>query len=215
MTKQDVTLPLDVGDWLAPSMLTLDPGGTTGWTYYSRPLKRVTCGQLGPRDHHVELLDMIEGAAGRDLLDLVYEQFEFRQDSEVIRQALSRFIEELRPGRIRSLSTIIATLESIVGNRTSRDKLVLTSREYIGVAKLVAQQHPSITLYSQSASQAKTFVNDAKLDALGWLRPTRGMQHARDALRHFCRQSITEYRPGNPILKVWLEKSRQTQRAKV
>jgi hypothetical protein len=158
---------------------------------------------------------MIRRVAEGDELDLVYEQFEFRQNGVVIQQALSRLVEELKAGLINSRGTIIATLERIADIRPGRDKLVLTSREYIGMAKQAAQLDPNITLYSQSASQAKTFVNDTKLDALDWLRPTRGLEHARDALRHLCRHSITEYRPGNPILKVWLEMSRRSRQIKV
>lgn len=58
----------------------------------------------------------------------------------------------------------------------------LVSKEYIGVVKLFAQQRPQVRLIGQTAAQAKGFVTDEKLKAMGLYAP--GHRHAMDAMRH-------------------------------
>lgn len=63
----------------------------------------------------------------------------------------------------------------------SRAGLDLSSREYIGVAKLFSQQS-GIPVIFQNASQAKGFVQDRHIRKLGLWYPDH--KHAMDAMRH-------------------------------
>jgi hypothetical protein len=67
------------------------------------------------------------------------------------------------------------------------DAAVLTSREYIGVVRLYVQmlvfQGHHCELVFQSSSIAKQFWKDSQLKAFHAYVP--GMQHARDAIRHY------------------------------
>lgn len=142
-------------------VVSLDPGGTTGYAIYDaefpvasltkrEPIEdRLTVGHLGPEDHHEELYDLLELQHIRDFY-LVTESFEFRQ-----------------------------------GNQ--RNNINLMSKEYIGVAKLFAQQRgligsKRVRYYEQTAGLAKPFVTDEKLRIMNWWTP--GMKHANDAARH-------------------------------
>lgn len=62
-----------------------------------------------------------------------------------------------------------------------RKKVVLDSREYIGVAKLFCSINVA-QYVEQQPSQAKGFWKDDKIKALGLWEP--GQKHAMDALRH-------------------------------
>lgn len=217
MTKLDssrmVTLPLGVIDTIDHIILALDPGGTTGYAYYNPWTGQVTCGQLsGP--HHLELLGLIERLLALSVdyggykLTVVYERFEFRQSEEAVRAALLGFIDELCGGRITKLAMVISRLRSIAKIRPSRDRLVLDSKEYIGVIKLAVQQHEGVIPASHSASEGKSFVKDNKLTALGWYKLTAAMPHARDALRHLLRHMEVALNVGAPITTAWLNGSR-------
>lgn len=62
-----------------------------------------------------------------------------------------------------------------------RDKVVLDSVEYIGVAKMFSQR-TGTPLIIQTPSQAKNLWTDEKLKKLGLYR--ENMPHAMDAMRH-------------------------------
>lgn len=66
-------------------------------------------------------------------------------------------------------------------NYQRRDKVVLTSVEYIGLVKLW-QQSRGIKIYLQTSSQAMNLWTDEKLKKLGLYKPA--MPHAMDAVRH-------------------------------
>lgn len=192
-----------------PDMLTLDPGTTTGWAYYCHGARKVECGQLGPKSHQLELLTLIEyklALSPDDSLELLFERFEFRHFEEALRRILRAYIHELRHGSLdtsikgRSLSVIIDRLAQIAESVHTKDNLVLDSREYIGIAKLATQRNGGrILLASQNASEALSFATDNVLDALGWLTPTRGLPHARDALRHLVKRLVSRYGVRHPI----------------
>jgi hypothetical protein len=64
-----------------------------------------------------------------------------------------------------------------------RKLVVLDSREYIGIIKLYSQTElRSVTIKSQTASQAKAFWTDDKIKTLALWTP--GKKHAMDAMRH-------------------------------
>lgn len=187
-----------------PDMFTLDPGTMSGWAYYAPVSGKVECGQLGPRAHQNELLTLIElklalSVEGR--LEVLFERFEFRQFEEELRSQLRGFINgELRGGKLRSLSVIIDKLSAIANSAQTKHKIVLDSREYIGIAKLATQRNGGrIELASQMPSEALSFASDNVLDALGWLKPTAGLPHARDALRHLVKRLVSRYSVKHPI----------------
>jgi hypothetical protein len=210
VTNKKVTLTLGMIPNI-PFTLVLDPGGTTGYCWYNPLTGLVMCGQLGPHDHHSELVDLIEKllALSGGNLAIVYEQFEFRQDYGETRilRAIEAIISSLKSGKLRKIAELVVALQDIATTYTryGRDGLVLTSREYIGVIKLSAQlQKEAVDLFDQSASEAKFFVKDVKLKAMGWLDPTKGMPHARDTLRHLLRHLVSVRKVTKPIVDKWL-----------
>jgi hypothetical protein len=62
-------------------IIAIDPGGTTGWATYDNQLgePRWRCGQMGPADHHIELMAMLETWHTQDFV-LIGERFDFRGD---------------------------------------------------------------------------------------------------------------------------------------
>jgi hypothetical protein len=135
---------------------------------------------------------------------LLFEEFDFRQEDGPLREALRRFLNQLRANRSMPVSKILRALETIVEIWAGRDRLVLDSKEYIGVCKYAVQTLSNVELASHNASAAKTFVKDIKLRALGWYRPTEAMPHARDALRHLVRWMMTTGRVRAPITTVFM-----------
>lgn len=82
-------------------------------------------------------------------------------------------------------------------------KVELISREYIGVVKLVCEQH-QIPLVFQSASMAKTFVSDDKLEKMGIMeKPKHPMRHRNDALRHLVRYQVVTLGIRAPLTSTW------------
>jgi hypothetical protein len=156
-------------------VLSLDPGGTTGWAAMSydssKPivLGRPTdgdwvVGQLGPHEHHLELRELLYKFP---TATIVCESFEFRQYRQ-------------------------------------RDNINLMSREYIGIVKLFGQERgglkSTLPVVFQTAGAAKPFVTDEKLKIMGLWVP--GQKHARDALRHMVTYLVRkEHR--TELVKSW------------
>jgi hypothetical protein len=190
-----------------PFILTIDPGTTTGYSWFSPLTGLVTCGQLGPHDHHNELLELIDKlrALSGGRLVVVYETFEFRHDfgEEKTARALQAMIYQLRTKTMNSVAAVIRELERIVNFKSGSDGLVLDSREYIGIVKLSAQQHADVEIVTQSPSEALWFVKDNKIQALGWYASTKGLPHARDALRHLLRYLVVTCKVKEPIVTAW------------
>lgn len=63
-----------------PSIMALDPGGTTGWAYFNSRRKFVKCGQLNGQ-HHWELINLfhLEEVDYDITNEIVSESFQFRQ----------------------------------------------------------------------------------------------------------------------------------------
>lgn len=87
-----------------------------------------------------------------------------------------------------------------------QDKIDLSSKEYIGVVRMFCQIYDK-PVYFQSASVAKGFVPDAKLEMLGWYSLTKGMPHARDALRHLIYHLIVTKKIRKPFVNAWLTRN--------
>jgi hypothetical protein len=88
----------------------------------------------------------------------------------------------------------------------NQDKIDLSSKEYIGVVELYSQM-TGVPITYQTASVAKHFISDSKLKRLGWYDLTKGMVHARDALRHLLYYLIVVKKVREPFTNVWLEKA--------
>ena len=109
-------------------------------------------------------------------------------------------LEELQPQLIVSESFQFRQFEGF-----DKSKVVLDSVEYIGIVKLYAQIE-RVSLVFQTASTAKHFVADLKLRRMGWYKPTAGMVHARDALRHLLYYLVVVQRIKEPITNKWFQK---------
>jgi hypothetical protein len=60
----------------------------------------------------------------------------------------------------------------------------LTALEYIGVTKLYVQQRYDVNMVEQTPSAAKNFVGDLMLRRNDMFNCSKGISHARDAVRH-------------------------------
>lgn len=168
LNKQTVELPLDnlvKGEF--PSVLALDPGGTTGWAFFDPKSVSVFCGQL-LGEHHKMLWNHIEEWAPELI---VCESFQFRQ------------------------------FEGF-----DKSKVVLDSVEYIGILKLHEQMYHTPLVF-QTASTAKHFVADMKLQRMDWYKRTAGMVHARDALRHLLYHLVVTEKIREPITNRWFQRA--------
>lgn len=82
-------------------------------------------------------------------------------------------------------------------------KVELISKEYIGIFKLFARTN-GLVYFERNASQAKSFVSDIKLDALGILEvPKHPNRHRNDALRHLIMYLVVNLRIQSPITDKW------------
>lgn len=104
---------------------------------------------------------------------------------------------------IRDLIVVCESFE--FRNSVDKDKIELFSREYIGIVKCF-QQETYTQVDWQTASSGKFFIHDVKLKRMGWYIPTRGMVHARDALRHLSRYMTTTLKVREPIVDKWFNK---------
>lgn len=80
--------------------------------------------------------------------------------------------------------------ESFEYRQNARSNLVLKSVEYIGVVNLFCMMFKGVEAEMQTASMAKTFVQDYKLKRSKLYIP--GKKHAMDALRHLVRYQIVK-----------------------
>lgn len=86
-------------------------------------------------------------------------------------------------------------------------KVELISKEYIGICKLIVAGY-NIKYVEQSASMAKGFVTDEKLDRLGILEiPKYPNRHRNDALRHMIRFMVVGLKIRSPITSLWKEET--------
>jgi hypothetical protein len=158
-----------------------EPAGVSdgGNVRYERTLD-FACGTLPGAskpiaDHHAALWELLELQASDHDYHLVYESFDFRNAE----------VDE---------------------NNKKRDKVELVSREYIGVIKLFQQtwtspEHPKIHKYT--ASQAKSFIEDWKLQRLGLFQPLHVDRHAMDAMRHLILYMVDQLKIHHGIVDQW------------
>jgi hypothetical protein len=171
-------------------ILSLDPGGTTGWASSQFPNGRelrslddlyFNGGQIGPEEHHHELWEHLkvhhsyakqEGVP----FEVVCESFEFRQH---------------------------------INKEHAKTKVELISKEYIGIVKLFCVTY-EIPLTFYTASAAKAFVpdkgpqRDVRIKALGIDRRRPEWEHYMDAARHLLRHMVIGKRIREPITDKWV-----------
>lgn len=179
------------------NVLAFDPGGTTGWARAVLPgpflpddtveLRdiQLTTGELGPKEHHSDLYDLIvdEAHDTPDILDptlevppleVVFEPFHYRQN--------------------------------VVGEDggTFRGKVELISAEYIGVIRLACAQL-GLSYYDRfTPGEAKAWTTDIKLQKLGWFQtPATPMRHRNDALRQLVKYLIVKRGIRHPLTTAW------------
>lgn len=153
-------------------ILSLDPGGTTGWAIYDNSVPegvhRMWCGEIGPQEHHDELFDFM------------HEQYYGPKEDN--------------PHDMRIPLYVIC--ESFQ-YRNNLDKAELISCEYIGIVKYFQRQVADCKLYFQTAGQGKitptSFVKLKHLEKLGLFE--KGKKHAMDAYGHLLYYAIHS---GNP-----------------
>lgn len=195
-TNKTVELPLilgnlDEGQFSFPDglhgVMSLDPGGTTGWAWFyafnNPKYLKVKCGQISGR-HHLDLIKM---------LDDKVESIEWPPDDKT--------------GMYGAYAELVCESFEFRQHRGefNQDKIDLSSKEYIGVVELYSQM-TGVPVTYQTASVAKHFISDDKLRRLGWYDLTKGMVHARDALRHLLYYLIVAKKVREPFTDVWLEK---------
>lgn len=159
-------------------IISLDPGGTTGWAMFTSKYVK-TKDLFAPDSEYVKTFippgtwECGQIGPHEHHKDLYYFLIE-------------NWIEE----------TYIVS-ESFEYRNDSPAGLELVSREYIGIAKLVAAQH-RVGLYQQTASQGKVrnkptaFVKPSNLKKLNLWKP--GQPHAMDAYGHLLYYMINSAR---------------------
>lgn len=162
--------------WKGLKVISLDPGGTTGWVSHTVTSKDAlrhnsdlafTGGQIGPEEHHKDLWQLL---TQHDPDVVLCESFEYR----------------------------------IVKNQgVDMPGVNLISREYIGVAKLYATSANKL-YHQQKPADVKPLWTDEKLKGLGVYNS--GAPHRNDATRHMLhfvvhnlkrRDYLMALRPGS------------------
>lgn len=183
-----VELPLDLervgGQFSFPLSIgcieALDPGGTTGWAFFNPTRHFISCGQL-TGDHHKSLYDHLD----RHYMEASSDDYGTLDANPFFEIVCESFEFRQHHGVF------------------DQDKVELDSKEYIGVTKLYSDVE-CVPIHFQTASLAKHFVGDDKLRRLGWYDKTKGMVHARDALRHLIYYLIVVKRVTTPFTNKWL-----------
>lgn len=175
--SKTVRLPLDhLVEGQLPLTLALDPGGTTGWALFDPTLDYISAGQISG-EHHLELYNFLTDVFSSNSL------FFFADNGEIVCESF----------QFRQFAGF------------DKSKVVLDSVEYIGVIKLYSRM-TGIPIREHTASMGKFFVNDDKLERLGWYKPTAGLVHARDACRHLLRDLIVNKHVKEPLINKWITK---------
>jgi hypothetical protein len=147
-----------------PSILALDPGGTTGWCWYKQgPPEQLQRGQISEAEHHLrleKLLEEVATATGRNRLVIVCERFEFRQDD-----------------RDRD------KIDYIAGEYVGVVKRFWQQHQRQGVIDLVMQSAAQVKGRGKHRTSKTFWGDDSRLRKLGLWIP--GQPHAMDATRHY------------------------------
>lgn len=193
-------------------VLALDPGGTTGYKY----------AEWTPEDTDTDILiPDIPGSPPVDIQtvqsftldDIVFEggQIGPHEHHQTLEQLLYDYIQQ---SFYVPLEIVYESFEfrQHIKKDHAKTKVVLISKEYIGVIKLAHSHHwATSSLYSHTSSAAKDLIDDWKLKVLGlghnlWVP---GNEHENDAARHLFRHMVVTKHIREPITNVWLEQDEE------
>lgn len=158
-----------------PFIMALDPGGTTGWARFDPNNTAIYCGQLCGA-HQLELYDFLRSVLG----NAKHSAFQQNTPMQIVCESF----------QFRQFTGF------------DKSKVELDSVEYIGVVKLFSQSY-GVPVQFQTASLAKHFVSDEKLKRMDWYKPTAGLVHARDALRHIIYYLVVTKKVRDPFTNRW------------
>ena len=91
------------------------------------------------------------------------------------------YVSALMKGREKG-TTLLAIEKFIVSNRTAMSRNGRSRTASLDLISVLGTVNA--TTSTNSAATVKTWANNERLEALGWINETRGMPHARDAARH-------------------------------
>jgi len=105
--------------------------------------------------------------------------------------------------------TIVQGERFVVGRKSMRGgKAGELTRDLIGAMREVFDEHDSTPMgrlgcrwFLRSAAQVKPWATDERLDAVGLLKATKGMTHARDGARHALYAAVHDGRIPDPLSK--------------
>lgn len=189
MTAALIQGPLpEGGSGLYPSpIIALDPGGTTGIAVsYTGEFTGEPDDRSGLRKEY------------DDLADLNIRRAQIGPHHH--HKELYTLLATIRPQLILCESFQYVQFKSKEWDRDSKSKVELISCEYIGVVNLFARINHTQTVF-QTPSEAKKFVSDDKLKALGLYQP--GKPHSNDATRHLIYWYVIRGKMRHPILTAW------------
>lgn len=101
---------------------------------------------------------------------------------------------------------VVAIERFVVSNRSGRSSTAGAgdiTRSMIGALELEAHR-AGASVVLRSASQAKAWATDARLDRLNLINPTKTMRHARDAARHALFEAASSSLIADPLSKDFL-----------
>lgn len=150
-----------------PTILALDPGGTTGYCA-AIPFKPPIIEELGPGEHHEELWDLMreykEAASDHHTAYvIVCERFEFRQEDS------DRAKIDYMAAHYEGIVELFAKFATPALGKRGVD--------------LVKQGSAQVKSKSKSGRPASFWADDAKIKKVGLWVP--GKRHGMDAARHY------------------------------
>lgn len=105
----------------------------------------------------------------------------------------------------RSLFPPLLAVEAfVIGPRSARSgtpEAGRVTRKLIGALTAVGADY-DVAVISKPAGLVKPWATDHRLDAAGFLDPTKGMQHARDAARHALYVAVHQGVTRDPLSRV-------------
>lgn len=145
-----------------PSIIALDPGGTTGY-FWRGPDRKPVFGHV-----HVVKAD------GKTLDGHHLELW------ALLQRCLMQVLKEDKEAKLYIICEEFLYLKSEAG----REKIDYVAKEYIGVVKLFAKTYAHhVFIRTFSAATAKQFWTDDKLKVIGFY--STKSKHVRDAARHY------------------------------
>lgn len=99
------------------------------------------------------------------------------------------------------LPVTLATERFVARGRASAVQSL--TRDLVGQLQEIAHGHEA-RFVQRSASEVKPWATDARLEAAGLLEATKGMRHARDAVRHALFAAVKDGGLPDPLSKAWV-----------